>query len=362
MPTLKILDTRALCDTDYQHYILQRVSRSFALTIPQLPDQLIPLVGNAYLLCRIADTIEDDVKLHTEQKRFFLRQFLAVLKGEFAAHELGQGLRGQMSERTSSAEKDLIENIDRVIRITHGFSAKQQRILRRCVKVMSEGMVFFQSRASAAGLASIREMNSYCYHVAGVVGEMLTELFCDYSEAINSNRVPLQELAVSFGQGLQMTNILKDIWEDQERNVSWLPRDIFLRNGIDLESLAKSHQSEEFAEVLEDLIAITHAHLCRALQYTLLLPKQEQGLRKFCLWAIGMAVMTLRKISRHPSFSAGHEVKISRRTLKITIALSNLAVSHNGLIRAQFKLATMGLPRPQFTKLSVADMRVEGGL
>ena len=39
---------------------LPGVSRTFALTIPKLPATLSGVVANAYLLCRIVDTIEDD--------------------------------------------------------------------------------------------------------------------------------------------------------------------------------------------------------------------------------------------------------------------------------------------------------------
>jgi phytoene/squalene synthetase len=35
----------------------------------------------------------------------------------------------------------------------------------------------------------------------------------------------LLKLSTSFGQGLQMTNILKDIWDDAQRGVCWLPKD-----------------------------------------------------------------------------------------------------------------------------------------
>jgi farnesyl-diphosphate farnesyltransferase len=56
----------------------------------------------------------------------------------------------------------------------------------------------------------MQDMNEYCYYVAGCVGEMLAKLFCHYSEEINQHREQLLELSVSFGQGLQMTNILKD--------------------------------------------------------------------------------------------------------------------------------------------------------
>ncbi|HEY5567564.1 MAG TPA: squalene/phytoene synthase family protein, partial [Gammaproteobacteria bacterium] len=50
-------------DLEYQASILPGVSRTFALTIPVLPDRLAEVVTNAYLLCRLADTIEDDVGL-----------------------------------------------------------------------------------------------------------------------------------------------------------------------------------------------------------------------------------------------------------------------------------------------------------
>ena len=46
--------------SNFQDQILPHVSRTFALTIPQLPMPLRTAVTNAYLLCRIADTIEDE--------------------------------------------------------------------------------------------------------------------------------------------------------------------------------------------------------------------------------------------------------------------------------------------------------------
>ena len=47
----------AVPDEQFQENILQGVSRTFALTIPVLPQPLARVVSNAYLLCRIADTI-----------------------------------------------------------------------------------------------------------------------------------------------------------------------------------------------------------------------------------------------------------------------------------------------------------------
>jgi farnesyl-diphosphate farnesyltransferase len=53
---------------DEQSVHLANVSRTFALTIPLLPLPLRDWVGNAYLLCRIADTIEDDPELRIDDK------------------------------------------------------------------------------------------------------------------------------------------------------------------------------------------------------------------------------------------------------------------------------------------------------
>src|SRR4029079_4775149 len=58
-------------DLAYQAHILPGVSRTLALTIPVLPERLAQVMTNAYLLCRLADTIEDDVGLDATQKSIF---------------------------------------------------------------------------------------------------------------------------------------------------------------------------------------------------------------------------------------------------------------------------------------------------
>ena len=67
-------------DNQFQNEILQDVSRTFALTIPQLPLTLYRAVANAYLLCRIADTIEDDSKLTFQEKKRYCHWFANLVK------------------------------------------------------------------------------------------------------------------------------------------------------------------------------------------------------------------------------------------------------------------------------------------
>jgi farnesyl-diphosphate farnesyltransferase len=247
-----------------------------------------------------------------------------------------------------------------VIRVTHSFSADEQQALTRCVGIMCKGMPAFQRSKSLHGLANLAELASYCYYVAGVVGEMCTELFCLHCPEIAKQREAMMRLAVSFGQGLQMTNILKDIWDDRQANACWLPRSAFA-DGFELERLEQLHTTSAFKEGLDELLGLAHAHLRNALEYTCLIPKREAGIRRFCLWAIGLAVLTLRKIHRNPTFRSGSEVKVSRRTVKATVLTTNLTLMSNRALRLMFARAADGLPLATAALSAGADAQHRSG-
>ncbi len=331
-------------DEAYQKSILPGVSRTFALTIPQLPTGLERAVTNAYLLCRIADTIEDDAALTAEQKSAFHSQFVDVISGRSPGTEFGPVVAPLLSPKTLDAEIELVRNTDRVVRVTHSMNRSQRTALTRCVTIMCQGMPRFQRDRSIGGLPRLGDLNDYCYYVAGVVGEMLTELFCDHSTQIAKRGDSMRNLAVSFGQGLQMTNILKDIWEDRRNNTCWLPQDVFSEFGFNLQEMRPGMSHEGFQNGMNKLIGIAHRHLSNALEYTLHLPRPETGVRRFCLWAVGLAILSLRNLHDHPEFSTGQEVKVSRATVRRTVLITSAAARSNSLLRMLFRSAARGLP------------------
>jgi farnesyl-diphosphate farnesyltransferase len=333
-----------ISDAEYQDKVLPHVSRTFALTIPQLPAALRIPVTNAYLLCRIADTIEDEPALSPTETLAFMQRFMGALAGRGEPQALGFELAKRLSDRTLPTERDLVSNLQRVINVTEGLNTPQRAAIHRCVELMCYGMPRFQSTASLRGLARLTDLNDYCYYVAGVVGDMLTELFCDYSPVIGRRRAGLTSLAVSFAQGLQMTNILKDVWEDRSRGACWLPQEVFSRHGVDLARLSPVPFDPRFAAGMRELVAVAHGHLRNALEYTLLIPGDEGGIRRFCLWAIGLAVLTLQKINRNPEFTAGVQVKVSRRAVALTRISTDFALRNDWLLRRLFARAARGLP------------------
>jgi farnesyl-diphosphate farnesyltransferase len=256
-----------------------------------------------------------------------------------------------LTDRTLATERDLVANMDRVTRVTANLEPRQQAAIQRCVELMCYGMPRFQFNASLRGLARSGDLDDYCYYVAGVVGEMLTDLFCDYSPEIAQHHAALTSLAASFAQGLQMTNILKDVWEDHSRGACWLPQEVFTRHGVDLAQLSAQTQDEHFSAGMRELVAIAHAHLRNALDYTLLIPGKEKGIRRFCLWAIGLAILTLRKIAQNPGFSSVAQVKVKRSAVSTTMVMTNLFVSNDWMLRKLFAMAARGVPLSRVAEL-----------
>jgi farnesyl-diphosphate farnesyltransferase len=329
----------------YQNLILGGVSRTFALTIPQLPASLRSVITNAYLLCRIADTIEDEPALTTGEKERFHARFTAVVGGSDEADAFARELTPRLARgRSLPAEVDLVSHTPLVMEMTRRFGSAEQRALARCVAIMCEGMPRFERDASVAGLADLTELGEYCYVVAGVVGETLTDLFCAHVNGLERHRQAMAERCVSFGQGLQMTNILKDFWEDHDRGACWLPRALLARHGVQLAGLRRDAIPRGFHDAYRELIALTHGHLCHALDYTLLIPPSETGIRRFCLIAIGLAMRTLRSIFEHPGFTAGSEVKVSRQVVANTVIATRLFAGHDRALRRWFARLAEDLP------------------
>jgi farnesyl-diphosphate farnesyltransferase len=123
-----------------------------------------------------------------------------------------------------------------------------------------------------------------------------------------------------------------------------LPREIFAEEGFDLSDLTTARNRQGFERGIRRLIGISHGHLRNAVSYSLLIPKAEIGIRNFCLWAIGLAVLTLHKINNHLHYTDGNQVKISRLSVKGTIMATRLTVQNDALLKLLFSIAAWRLP------------------
>ena len=308
-------------DLAYQKVILGSVSRTFALTIPLLPASIEKVVGNTYLLCRIVDTIEDAADLSAQTKQSLSALFLDAVLEKAPVESFVVPCLDALKNYGNQDELDLIAHTPTVLRILHTCSSNDQQAVSRCVSMMSEGMSYFHGKQNQSGLQDLSEFEQYCYVVAGVVGELLTTIFGNHSSGFKKQIAGHEDLAIAFGQALQMTNILKDSPEDKARGVSWKPVNVSQK----------------------ELLKIAYQKLQDSLNYILLIPKQEQGMRRFCFLAFGLAVMTLSKIAKRTEFDHQDEVKLSRGTVMSFYGFTRWAVKSDSLMKLFFYLGSRSL-------------------
>lgn len=340
-------EIRLARDREYQRLVLPGVSRTFALTIPELPEPLRDPVTNAYLLCRIADTIEDHAATDAAGKQALLRQWAAVVAGRSDAADLVARLDPVLYGRAPLDEHDLVVNLSRFVHVTQSLPNTQRDAIVRCLQIMCEGMGRYQRRATPHGLPDRAAFDDYCYVVAGVVGEMLTELFCETLPELADQRDELMPLGRQFGLGLQTTNILKDVPDDRARGVFWLPRDVFAEAGCSLDPDADWPYDPAYREGVRRMTGLGATRLDAASAYILRLPPSQPGIRRFCTWAVAMAHATLRQVRRRPGFRQVEHVKIPRSQVRRLAALGRVAAPRQGALRLLLRWSGRGLPRAE---------------
>ncbi len=206
--------------------LLARTSRTFALAIPCLPYPARREVTIAYLLFRIADTIEDGIHLDRDEKLAALDRFARLLGS-------GPGWRAERAHlelpRAPADNLHYLELLDELPRILEAVAGLREGVRAAIVsgtQTSLSGMKHFIAAGNSAGkvrIASVDELRDYCYFVAGVVGEMLTEVFVQGADWLSAVRSELDADARWFGEGLQLVNILKDSAEDERAGRFFVP-------------------------------------------------------------------------------------------------------------------------------------------
>lgn len=334
-------DDRRLCVAALPH-----VSRTFALCIRFLPDELEYSVLVAYLLCRIADTIEDSASLgETDQ-----RQLLAWLRDALDTPALA-GDAAPLQEAFADAESHderLARDAAAVLREYHRLPQPHRDAIRPPVQEMCDGMAEFVSgplRRDAGAPAALRalpdvaSLERYCYFVAGTVGHLLSALFRQHFAHADAERDrQLESLAASFGLGLQLTNIVKDVSADRGRGVSFVPEDLCAGAGIDVERLTDPAHRAAGRQVVGQVAAMARRRLDDAITYCTVLPRGEYGIRRFCLVSVFLAARTLALLPRDPRLlEPDHTVKITRADVTRTVLVTSVIAPSNALVRRYYR-------------------------
>lgn len=268
--------------------ILNSVSRSFALVIQTLPDDLRVSVCVFYLILRALDTIEDDMitfKGKQKTKEALLRGFWKKLSHPgWSLQKIGE-----------ADERLLLEEFPKVLSVFHGLPKQDQTIIADVTREMGNGMADF------LGTASLDDYTLYCHTVAGLVGQGLTKLFVSHGKE-DETLLNMMKEADEMGMFLQKTNILRDYLEDLNEGRTFWPRNIWQKYAKSLLEL-RTGDKHKSVECLNELILDAYTHVPAVLRY--LETIKDPQVFKFCAIPQVMAIATLERLVNNPDVFTG---------------------------------------------------------
>ncbi|ELY28171.1 farnesyl-diphosphate farnesyltransferase [Haloferax volcanii DS2] len=184
-----------------------------------------------YLLCRIADTVEDSSSIAPDEQAHLLRLYDRALDSDddTTVDEFVAAVQPHLPpEGEQSDDWMVVANTARVFRTFEALPEDVREAVTPPVRELVSGMAMFVERYSQTGglrIQSREELEEYCYYAAGTVGNLITNLVTR-GNVDSERRSRLYDTAEEFGLLLQLVNIAKDVHDDytSENNV-YLPAD-----------------------------------------------------------------------------------------------------------------------------------------
>ncbi|MFX3638277.1 MAG: squalene/phytoene synthase family protein [Candidatus Pristimantibacillus sp.] len=188
--------------------MLKDTSRTFYIPISRLDGGLKEAVSSAYLCMRAIDEIEDHHEISDQLK-------IELLFGVHAAFT-----SDNMIEETTKLLAPYAAVLPEVSMRLEEWAllcpATARPTVFHYIAMMSKEMAEWVEKQWK--IETEEDLDRYTYSVAGMVGEMLSDLWL-----WNDGTVSDREKAIAFGRGLQAVNIVRNRDEDLTRGVDFFP-------------------------------------------------------------------------------------------------------------------------------------------
>ncbi len=320
--------------------VLKQVSRSFYLSLAVLPRDLREPIGLAYLLARAADTVADTHLLPHAERRAHLETLRSAFAGQ--GGDVAAVAAAARPLQAHAAERRLLARVDEALARVARLPEADRRAVREVLATLTSGMLFDLERfpgegaADLAALDTVDELDRYTYLVAGCVGPFWTAVHAAHRRRLRGWDGPGRRAeAVRFGQGLQLTNVLRDAPADLRRGRCYLPRAELAALGLAPGDLLDPGGAGRARPVYRRLLARALDHYEAAWSYTRSIPVAEWRMRLACLWPLMIGAATLERLARHPEpLAASPPVRVPRAVVRRLIARSLAVVWSDAAVGA----------------------------
>jgi len=310
--------------------ILEGTSRSFYLSLKELPNSIRPQVSLLYMLARTSDTIADSEQGDASDLLLALESY----------NDFSQGKTSNLMDISSLAESQrnkseasLLRNVEKITSKIADFSESDQKAIRLCLGTIIGGQIldlqrFSSDEGTILSLESDEELDDYAYRVAGSVGEFWTRMSLDHIFKLKeeNSEVELFEKGIRFGKALQMINILRDIPADLSLGRCYIPRSKMERYGITPTDLLEPSSMDSFRPLYDEYLDLTDEYLTSAVQYIEMLPHWKFRLRAACMFPVIIGKRTVSKLREGNVLDPSNRIKIGRSEIKDVIKKVVLSV------------------------------------
>ena len=289
-------------------YEMQRqVSRTFALSVEQLPQILRDTLTVSYLLFRVSDCLEDHEAMSVARKAQLLRLWAHVLDGKEPLKSLIDSIADL---NPSDPEVYVAQHAGEIIEQLYQLPTEIHEIVTPHVIETSLGMARWQEHGPY--VEDEEELDDYMYYVAGKVGYLLTDVFAWYMPVIRERKAQLMPWAREFGLALQTVNVIRGMRKDYERGWVFVPRTFYRSFGLTRDGLFDPVNAEQALKVVNMMADKAERHLQHGVHYINAFPRRYHSIRLACMWPLFFAVKTLA-LSRNNVNVLSTESKMSRR-------------------------------------------------
>ncbi len=287
---------------------LKRVSRSFAFCIERLQPPFRSWVGLSYILCRLVDTVEDSLWGSRVEQQNSFQLFDKFIKGTFDEAEVKQWAAA-FPLSIPESEKKLLEDASIFFSDLRLLPDNVRHVIKRTVLDMGRGMAHFSKDGnSGIEVKNLVEANQYCFFVAGIIGEMLTELFAASENSYRNGPEKISN-AYRFGLFLQKINLLKDQMRDLPEGRKLVPNR---------------------EEMRQSLVADGNG----AINYILEIPETRKDYRIFCAWSLFLGLASLPYIDQ--SWKEQKNIKIPRTRTLLILGKVELIIGNNEKLKKMY--------------------------
>jgi farnesyl-diphosphate farnesyltransferase len=321
-----------------QTAVLRRVSRSFYLSIRFLPSRLREPVALAYLLARATDTVADTARISGTFRRETLQTLSKAIQGKASQSVVVDLVASFASLQGEASERMLLESLPSCLEWLTRLETSDCLDVRAVLEKITQGQMLdlqrFSETAEITALSNAADLDEYTFLVAGSVGEFWTRLcFRHIRNFATRPENEMLTLGKSYGMGLQLVNILRDVGTDLRAGRCYFPNDELISAGLSPAQILA--EPERFQPIYQNWAGKAGRGLESGMQYSCAIGNRRVRAATVLPALIGARTLALL---REAGASALHrKIKISRREVRRIIASIAIAFASRRKLDAIFR-------------------------